>query len=147
MQNETILINDFSSKSVIFKTSLNTDKLYIILKNIFPWVRILPPKSPPISLDKASKLQIARKTINFSVTFHGWSRYGCSWEIEWKWNHDDPTIESSGISPESRGPPNGFFAPLSTTIQHLTSRCQCPLVSASQSYWDVAFTSSTPGSG
>ena len=84
MQNETTLIDIFSSKSVIFKTLLNIGNIYhfeaffAMINNL----ESLPSNSPPFGLDRALKARIARKMKNFSGNFQ-WS----IWVWMERWAH------------------------------------------------------------
>ena len=102
---------------MIFEMSPNIGKLYIISKKILPQLRIRD-HYPQITTDwsklsfkssdcmKNEKFFRLLSTVDLGVDGKLNSR-----AIEWKWNHDDPTVGS----PKNRGPPNSVSTPPTMT--------------------------------
>ena len=79
MQNETTLIDNFTSKSMIFKTWPNISNIYHFEGFFFFLINnmeSLPSNSPPIGRNHVSKVELHKKWETFLPTFNGQSGYG-----------------------------------------------------------------------
>ena len=86
MVSNSNLIDNFSSKSVIFKMLQNIGNIYIYYFEAFFAIinnlELLPSNSPPIGRNQVSKFELHEKLENFPATFNGRSRHGWKGELE-----------------------------------------------------------------
>ena len=137
-QNETTLIDNSASKSLIFKTLPTISNIYhfeVFFATINNMLS-LPSNSPLFSLDPTPKFCIARKTRIFLRTFNG--RSGYDWKCEFKssWLQVESRWSNGQISENLAGKTLaivGLFCPPSVTAARLAlplsaSKFRLPLV-------------------